>query len=1020
MKKMIPKVSPKELAKDLKAPLLKPSQQKPAKISKTPQKSKTPKTSRTSGKPFYIVAMGGSAGGLEAFEQFFSVMPPDSGLAFVIITHLDPDHKGIMPELIQRTTKMKVFQVTDGMKVRPNSVYIIPPKMDMSILHGTLHLLEQTVPRGVRMPIDFFFRHLADDQQERSIGIILSGMGTDGTLGIRAIKEKLGLAMVQEPNSAKYDGMPLSAIACGIVDYIAPAEELPVKLLRYVKHTLKLPQTGLTVPGKTLSAIQKICILIRAKTGHDFSLYKKNTIYRRIERRMSVHQISNIAHYIRYLQENPGEIELLFKEFLIGVTDFFRDPDAFDVLTQKAIPQMLKGMHKDNVLRIWIPGCSTGEEAYSIAIILREHIEKTLLKGELKLQIFATDIDKDAIDKARYGVYPANIAVDMSPERLHKFFIKEDSIYRIRKEIREMIVFAPQNIMMDPPFTKLDMLCCRNLLIYLNAEVQKKILPLFHYALKPGGILFLGPSETIGSFNDLFAPIDNKWKIFRRKESSAARTGMVDLPSSLLSPDVRRLMDMGKALSENELNLPEMVQQALIEGYTPPAVLINENGDILYISGRTGNYLEPSAGKAAMNIYAMAREGLKYEVGTAIRKAITQKTTITITGVKLIINGASHLINLTVKPVVKTGAMFGTLLVVFEDVTAHYEKVIPVKGKGKPASTHGRYKEAADELKRTREQLQASVEEANSSQEELKSTNEELQSTNEELQSTNEELTTSKEELQSLNEELITVNAELQNKVDELTQTNNDMKNLLNSTDIATIFVDNDLNVKRFTIQATKIINLRQSDIGRPLTDLVTNLEYAGMVDDIRDVIQTLMPREKQVETKDGRYSVMRIMPYRTLDHMIDGAVITFNDITNLRLMEEYKSENISLKDTLAFTKNIINTVREPLIVLNGEFVVASASKSFYTTFKVSQEETEGKSLYELGSHQWDIPALKELLVKILPMRSELNDFVVEQEFPNIGYRKMLLNARRISGEGRTGQLILLAMEDITEKGKDG
>ncbi|MBI5193618.1 MAG: PAS domain-containing protein [Nitrospirae bacterium] len=997
MKKVNPKNIPNINKKDT---LQKPAQKKPE---------------RTSRKPFYIVAMGGSAGGLEAFEQFFSVMPPDSGLAFVIITHLDPDHKGIMPEIIQRSTKMKVCQVTDGMKVRPNSVYIIPPKKDMSILHGTLHLLDQTVPRGVRMPIDFFFRHLSDDQQERGIGIILSGMGTDGTLGIRAIKEKLGLAMVQDPKTAKYDGMPLSAIACGIVDYIAPAEELPVKLLRYVKHTLKIPQTGLTVPGKTLSAIQKICILIRAKTGHDFSLYKKNTIYRRIERRMSVHQISSIAHYIRYLQENPGEIELLFKEFLIGVTNFFRDPGAFEVLIQKAIPQMLKGMHKDSVIRIWIPGCSTGEEAYSIAIILREHIEKTRLKNELKLQIFATDIDKDAIDKARYGVYPANIAVDLSPERLQKFFIKEDSIYRIRKEIREMIVFAPQSIMMDPPFTKLDMLCCRNLLIYLNAEVQKKILPLFHYALKPGGILFLGPSETIGSFNDLFAPIDNKWKIFRRKESSTARAGMVDLPSSLLSPDVRRLMDMGKTLPDIEPDLPDMVQQALIESYTPPAVLINENGDILYISGRTGNYLEPSAGKAAMNIYAMAREGLRYEVGTALHKAVTQKTTVMMTGLKVMINGACHVINLTVKPVAKPGAMYGTLLVVFEDVTAHCEKTVPVKGKVKPASAHGRYKEVEDELKRTREQLQASIEEANSSQEEIKSTNEELQSTNEELQSTNEELTTSKEELQSLNEELITVNAELQNKVDELTQTNNDMKNLLNSTDIATIFVDNDLNVKRFTTQATKIIALRQSDIGRPLTDLVTNLEYAGMVEDIKDVIHTLIPRENQVETKDGRQCIMRIMPYRTLDHVIDGAVITFNDITNIKLMEDYKRENIAIKEALIYTEDIINTVREPLIVLNSEFCVVSASRAFYTTFQVSQEETEGKSLFGLGNHEWDMPSLRQLLEKILPKGNEFNDFVVEHEFPNIGYRKMLLNARRISGEKNEGQLILLAIEDITK-----
>ncbi len=489
---------------------------------------------------------------------------------------------------------------------------------------------------------------------------------------------------------------------------------------------------------------------------------------------------------------------------------------------------------------------------------------------------------------------------------------------------------------------------------------------------------------------------------------------MMDLPSSLLSPDVRRLIEMGKALPEVEPDLPAMVQQALIEGYTPPAVLINENGDILYISGRTGNYLEPSAGKAAMNIYAMAREGLRYEVGTAIRKAVTQNTTVTMKGLKVSADGYHHVITLTVKPVARPGVMHGTLLVVFEDVTASYEQAEPLKGKVKPALRYGKHKEIEDELKRTREQLQASIEEAKSSQEELKSTNEELQSTNEELQSTNEELTTSKEELQSLNEELITVNAELQNKVDELTQINNDMKNLLNSTDIATIFVDNDLNVKRFTTQATKIINLRQTDIGRPLTDLVTNLEHADMVENIREVVHTLMSMEKQVETKDGRHCIMRIMPYRTLDNVIDGAVITFNDITKIKLMEGYNRENITLKEALSYTENIVNTVKGSLIVLDDGFAVVSANRSFYTTFRVSPQETAGKSLYDLGNHEWDIPALRQLLEKILPQGFELNDFVVEHEFQNIGYRKMLLNARRIFGESHSGELILLTIEDIT------
>ena len=449
---------------------------------------------KTVKKPFYIVGMGGSAGALEAFEQFLNNMPPDNGMAFVLIPHLDPTHKGIMPEILQRVTKMKVYQASDGMKVQANSVYVIPPNKDMSILHGTLQLMEPLMPRGMRMAIDYFFRHLADDQKERSICIILSGMGTDGTLGMKAIKEKLGIVMVQDPNTAKYNGMPLSAINTGIVDYIARAEDLPAMLLQYVKHSLKVPKTGITVTGKAQSALQKICILIRAQTGHDFSLYKKNTIYRRIERRMNLHQISNIAQYIRYLQENQGEITLLFKELLIGVTNFFRDPKSFEILRDEVFPQMFKSMAKENLIRIWIPGCSSGEEAYSIAIVIRECINRLKQKAKFKVNIFATDIDKEAIDKARFGLYPVNIVSDVSPERLHQFFVKEDSNYRIKKDIREMLVFAPQNIIMDPPFTKLDMICCRNLLIYLNAELQKKLLPMFHYALKPKGLRQSGAS----------------------------------------------------------------------------------------------------------------------------------------------------------------------------------------------------------------------------------------------------------------------------------------------------------------------------------------------------------------------------------------------------------------------------------------------------------------------------------------------------------------------------------------------
>ena len=599
--------------------------------------------------PFYIVGMGGSAGGLDAFGQFFANMPTDSGMAFVLVSHLGPTQKSMMPELLQRFTKMQVFQAEDGMEVRPNCVYVIPPNRDMSILHGTLLLLETSMPRGLRLPIDFFFRHLAEDQEEWAVGVILSGMGTDGTLGIKAIREKLGMVMVEDPASAKFDGMPRSAIDTGIVDYIGLVKELPAKLLDYAKHPTILKQKPI-IEEKQTNALQKITVLLRDQTGHDFSFYKKNTLVRRIERRMCVHKITNIDVYVRYLRENSQEIELLFKELLIGVTSFFRDHAAFEALKEKAIPHMLKNRAKGNVLRIWVPGCSTGEEAYSIAIILQECLEKVKQRGVFKIQVFATDIDKDAIDKARHGTYASNIAADVSPERLQRCFIKEDNVYRLKKEIREMVVFAPQNIIMDPPFTKLDLISCRNIMIYMTSELQKKLLPLLHYALNPGGLLFLGASETIGNLTDLFSSVDNKWRIFRRKESASARMGMVELPVSPLFQGEGKPQHASKAQKNIENAISDAVQQILSEHFTPPAVIINEKGDIVYISGRTGKYLEPAAGKTNINIFAMAREGLRIELEVAIRRAIAQKKTITMKGLMVKIYGNCQFIDLTVKP----------------------------------------------------------------------------------------------------------------------------------------------------------------------------------------------------------------------------------------------------------------------------------------------------------------------------------------------------------------------------------
>ena len=981
-----------------------------------PPKVKKP-ARRSARTPFYIVGMGGSAGALEAFEQFFAHLPPDSGLAYVLVPHLDPTHKGLMPELVQRFTRMKVVQAEDGMKVRPNSVYIIPPNRDMSMLHGTIQLLEPSAPRGLRLPIDFFFRHLAEDQKERAICIILSGMGTDGTLGLKAVKEKLGMAMVQKAESAKYDGMPRSAIATGLADYIAPVQDLPAKLIEYVTRSARISRARPEAEGKAVDYLQKIFVLLRAQTGNDFSLYKKNTVYRRIERRMGVHQIDNMAHYVRYLQENPQEIDLLFKELLIGVTSFFRDPEAFEALARAAVSHLPAGPENGTPLRIWVPGCSSGEEAYSVAIILRESLDRLKQKGAYKIQTFATDIDKDAVEKARQGVYPLNIAADVSPERLDRFFTRDEHNYRVKKEIREMVVFAVQNITMDPPFTKLDMLACRNLLIYLTSELQKKLVPLFHYALKPGGILFLGSAETIGGFTHLFSPLDHKWRIFARREAPSA---LLDLPSSLFSREFDRIEDMGVTRKEAELAIPGLAQKILLENYAPPAVLINDRGDIVYIHGRTGKYLEPSAGKANMNIFAMAREGLRFELGSAVRRATAQNTDVVMRDLKVRTNGGYQITNLTVKPVTEPQAVRGLLMVIFEDVATPFKEARAEKEKtGARGKQNAFVAELQKELQYTKEHLQTSMEEMETSQEELKSANEELQSTNEELQSTNEELTTSKEELQSVNEELMSVNAELQGKIDELSWSNNDMKNLLNGTEIATIFLDNDLNVKRFTAQATKIVHLIQSDVGRPITHMATSLTREDLVEDVHEVLRTLVYKETQVQTKDGRWYMMRILPYRTVDNVIDGVVITLGDISPLKELEgALREKERAAKEARDYAEGIVATVREPLLVLDGGFKVVSANQSFYRMFRVTAEETEGCLLFDLGRRQWDIPALRQLLEEIIPQSTEFHDFVVEHEFPDIGRKVMLLNARRIQQEAGRTRLILLAMEDVTEKQK--
>ncbi len=834
------------------------------------------------GTPFPIVGIGASAGGLEALEHFLSHVPAASGMAFVIIQHLDPTHKGMMPELLQRATGMKVIQVKDRTLVQPDCVYVIPPNKDMSILHGMLHLLAPAAPRGLRLPIDFFLRSLAQDQQEHGVGVILSGMGSDGTLGLRSIKEQAGLVLVQTPASARFDSMPRSAIDAGLADIVAPVEELPAKLVAYLRHTPLIARTEATLEDKVQSALDKVVILLRAHTGNDFSHYKRNTLYRRIERRMGIHQIAKLAAYVRYLQENSQEQGLLFKELLIGVTNFFRDPAVWKLLGEQTLPALLAERAPGQILRAWVPGCSTGEEAYSLAITFKEAIERLKPKADFTVQIFATDLDRDAIDTARQGLFPENIAADVSAERLKRFFTKEERGYRLRKEIRAMVTFAPQNLIMDPPFTKLDILCCRNLLIYLTAEVQKKLMPLFHYSLRPGGILLLGSAETVGDGADLFTPLNSKARIFQRRES-LLRAERIAFPASF-SSSPSALSEAAPAVKPLA-SLQSLADQLILQQYAPPAVLTNDKGDIFYVSGRTGKYLEPAAGKANWNLLAMAREGLRYELPGAFQKALHQQAGVKLHGLTVGTDGGAQGVDVSIRRLVEPGPLQGLVMTVFTDASAPETALVT----DRPAKAHAQNARLADleqELQQAQAEARATHEEMQTSQEELRSANEELQSTNEEMQSTNEELTTSKEEMQSMNEELQTVNVELQSKVDELSRTSNDMKNLLDSTDIATLFLDKNLHVQRFTPQATKIIKLIPADAGRPITDLASDLIYPELVADAREVLRKLAAVEKPIGARDGRWFSVRIMPYRTMDDRIDGVVITFANITESKNLE--------------------------------------------------------------------------------------------------------------------------------------
>ncbi|WP_321495956.1 chemotaxis protein CheB [uncultured Desulfobacter sp.] len=894
---------------------------------------------------FPVVGIGASAGGLEALKAFFAKVPPTSGMAFIVLVHMAPNQPSLMPELLQKIAVIPVAAAEDGESLEPNRAYIIPPNKDISVYNGKIQLLDMTIKRHL-LPIDFFFRSLAQDQGNRAVAIVLSGMGTDGTLGIKEIKVNDGLVFVQSEESAGYDGMPRSAINTGIVDMIMVPADMPGKLLQYFSHPALRSQDSADALLVTEEAsVLKIYAILRSHVGHDFSSYKLNTIFRRISRRMNLNHIGSHEVYVRYLRETPGEIDALFRDLLIGVTNFFRDPESFEVLKTDVLPELLGTLSIDATFRAWIPGCSTGEEAYSLAIILKEVLDKN--PNRVNLQLFGTDIDSRAINKAREGVYPCSIRADLGEDRVNRFFIKEGDFYRIRKEIRDCVVFSVQNIIKDPPFSRLNLMCCRNLLIYLNTDAQKKLLPLFHYTLIPGGILMLGSSETIGGATDLFQTINKKWRIFRRQEVPKAIRQIVNFPTGPLAREHPR--DSYAVNSQNKpFDASYLTQKAVLEQFAPTAVLTNSDGDIINIQGRTGKYLETPSGPVTNNILDMAREGLRIELSAALRAARSSAVKVTKKKVSVKTNGDYQLIDLHVCPLRKPDELAGRFLVVFEDIESP-DETGNLAGNDDSSLASTRIAELERELQTTRESHQTTIEELESSNEELKSTNEEIQSANEELQSTNEELESSKEELPSLNEELQTVNAELQGKVEELSAAHDDMRNLLNSTEIANIFVDNTMRVRRFTHEATMIVNLIQTDIGRPIQHVVSNLKYDNMIKDLENVLQYFTPVETEVQTNGGKWFNMRIIPCRTTDNRIDGAVMTFTSI------EDQKKVHSRLETSLKEAENAWELVRaifdiseDPLVVLDKNSCIVIANTGYLTLMAIDRESLKGMAVIHL------------------------------------------------------------------------
>ncbi|HEY3425255.1 MAG TPA: chemotaxis protein CheB [Negativicutes bacterium] len=957
-----------------------------------------------------IVGVGTSAGGLRALLQLFETMSVATGMAFVVIQHLDANHDSALVDILSKVTNIPVNEAKDNTVVQPNHVYVIAPGTEVTVARGVLTV----VPRqsGIKRftPIDSLLESLARNKGSKANGVILSGTGADGSQGLKEIKAGGGITFAQEPHSAEYDEMPLSAIATGMVDYVLPPREIASELARIGQSRIFIRPTAETdeLFPDGVDALSSILGLLRKVSDINFAEYKKLTIKRRILRRMVLQKIDKLEDYVEYLRQNNAELTILQQDILIHVTNFFRDPQAFDTLQKVVFPLIVSSNDSSVPIRLWVPGCSTGEEAYSLAIALVEFSENNGVNRPI--QIFATDINETVIDKARAGIYPKSIVTDVSPARLSRFFVEVAQGYQVSKTIRDICIFARQDMGMDPPISRLDLISCRNVMIYFGPVLQKRMFPIFHYALNSSGFLILGASESVGLFADLFGLVDKKHRIYAKKTVASPlmfEFSYIEHAASILTRIKKD--DLDRVNGGSWLTAQKEADRLVLSKYAPAGVIINNKLDIIQFRGRTGVYLEPASGMPSVNLLKMARDGLFLGLRAAINQARKENVFVRKEGLYVVQNGHSLPVNVDVIPINgPTGKGEYFLVLFLQPMTeSKSDSCFAVQKDFRQAEDSDEVLHLKQEITATQEYLQSIIGQHEAASEDIRYANEEIQSSNEELQSMNEELETAREELQSTNEELMTLNEELRTRNVELSHVNNDMHNLLRSINIPVLILSSDLRIRRFNSVAEKVLNLISADVGRPINNIKPNIDIPDLEQASLEVIDTLNSKEQEVQDRWGHWYSMQIRPYKTIDHKIDGVMITFADIHAIKQSLEVARE------ACEYAEAIVETMRHPLLVLDDDLRLRTANKTFYQMFRGTPEEMTGQSIFQMKVCQWDNSKLRNLLNDILNCDTAFEDLEISCDLPDIGKQTMLINARRIINPQNNTKLILMAFETV-------